>query len=110
MLRPERLASLLLLAACGRVVPAGGEPRSSGALTPFATASSRALLEPRDLIPADLDLVVRLDLRMIRESLGALAADALFAKGLDEARLDRTARDVFRGLGSCGSAFACRIS
>jgi hypothetical protein len=65
-------AALALACACGQTVPHGGVPA-----TPEASASAAAgpirpgRRVPSDVMPADLDLVVRLDLARARASLGA---------------------------------------
>ncbi|MSP26510.1 MAG: hypothetical protein EXR75_15455 [Myxococcales bacterium] len=60
------LTALVLLGGCGRVVPRGGESIVASAPEPRA----RENFEARELLPADLDLVVRLDLGKLRASLG----------------------------------------
>jgi hypothetical protein len=96
MPRADTLLLVLALSGCGRVVAAGGEPNVGDDPSKVATATSRALREPRDLIPADLDLVLRLDLRTIRESLGTAGTEAMLTKGFAEARLDESAREALR--------------
>ena len=68
--RPLAVALAAALAAaplgCGTEVPAGGVPR-----TPASKPALRQRVsEATDLLPADLDLVVRVDLSRVRSSLG----------------------------------------
>jgi hypothetical protein len=72
--------------ACGRVVPRGGEPIDGQAKPRPRT------IEATDLIPADLDLVVRLDLAKMRASFAPGVARELADKGLDESRADAPVR------------------
>ncbi len=88
---PSALA-LVLVAACGRVVPHGGE--SPPAPAPAAATPLPRTFAPAELIPSDLDLVVRVDLAKVRSSLGG----ELPAEGelplLDAAGLDAVARQA----------------
>lgn len=79
------------LASCGKEVPAGG---ARVAATERAQVSRR--IEPEELLPADLDLSVRIDLGRLRGNLGGssrealgeeLGADPLLAKALPHARV-----------------------
>lgn len=73
-MRAPAIAALLAiaaLAACG-----GAEKPSAGRQIPGGPRVSRNL-EPTEIIPADLDLVVRLDVERLRAGIGPLAADAL---------------------------------
>jgi hypothetical protein len=76
------LATALLLVACGPTVPAGGVPR----------VKPPSALTPVDFIPADLDLVVRVDLARVRESLGREAADDVLSGALDRSGVKGGAR------------------
>ncbi len=76
---------LLALAGCGRVVPHGGE-------TAAAHKPRPRTVEGSELIPADLDLVVRLDLGKVRSSLGPDAARDLTREGLDQTGADGPVR------------------
>jgi hypothetical protein len=53
-------------------------------------------VDPGELLPADLDLVVRFDLARMREGLGPLVADQLAAKALE-----KRGDPMLRGLLSC---------
>lgn len=64
------VALAIALAGCGEEVPRGGVSR-----TPQPLVDRR--LEPTDLLPADLDLVVRVDLARLRSGLGPTAMHAL---------------------------------
>lgn len=57
-------------AACGKEVPAGGVL----AVPTFVTSRKT---DPVDVLPADLDLVVRVDLARLRGGVGPMALDAL---------------------------------
>lgn len=66
------LASCLLLLGCGKEVAHGGV-RSPASLASEPRVVRK--LGPTDLLPADLDLVVRVDLARMRRQLGPLAKD-----------------------------------
>ncbi|WP_437631779.1 hypothetical protein [Sorangium sp. So ce854] len=70
----------LALPACGDAAPRLAGDR--GAKTPAGPRIVRRI-EPADLIPADLDLVVRVDVARMRAGLGQAAADALARRALD---------------------------
>ncbi|WP_434042801.1 MULTISPECIES: hypothetical protein [Sorangium] len=72
----------LALPACGDAAPRLAGDR--GAQAPAGPRIVRRV-EPADLIPADLDLVVRVDVARMRAGLGQAAADALARRALDEA-------------------------
>jgi hypothetical protein len=77
------------LAAC-KEVPHGGVRASGDAAAdarPKPPAGPRVArrVSATDLVPGDLDLVVRLDLARVRAQLGADAVDRLFARALVEA-------------------------
>ncbi|MBM4360992.1 MAG: hypothetical protein FJ096_23075, partial [Deltaproteobacteria bacterium] len=76
------IACVAALVACGPVVPRGGV-----SLPATATPSTR-LPEPRELVPSDLDLVIRLDLGALRASLGDRPTDELLRSALEASRLD----------------------
>jgi len=59
-----------LVGACGKEVPAGGVL----AVPTFATSRK---IDPVDVLPADLDLVVRVDLARMRGGVGPMALEAL---------------------------------
>src|SRR5690606_33946659 len=77
------IALSLSLLACG-----GGGPQRAGGRAPDAEGAAAARLTPRvepaDLLPADLDLVVRVDVGRMRSGLGRAAADELAQRALDE--------------------------
>jgi hypothetical protein len=82
---PVRLLALALGAAialgCGQTVPAGGVPATAAADGKPHTGG----IEASDLIPADLDLVVRVDLGKVRKSLGVDSSNELMDKALEDA-------------------------
>jgi hypothetical protein len=84
------LAVLVAAAGCGRVVPAGGEAHA-------ATPAPRGIDEGADLLPADLDLVVRIDLGRVRRSLGLEPSRALAAQAIGRAGADEIVRRALLG-------------
>lgn len=88
--RAAAVAAASALMALG--VPACGDaaPRLAGGSHPARDAASLAgprvvrRIEPADLLPADLDLVVRVDVARMREGLGQAASDELARRALDE--------------------------
>jgi hypothetical protein len=76
------LATALFAVGCGREVPAGGVPR----------VKPPGELGPPDFIPADLDLVVRVDLGRVRQGLGPEAAEELLSGALDRSGVKGGAR------------------
>lgn len=77
------LAIASLIGGCGDEVPRGGVARGPATLQPDLSRR----VEPGDLLPADLDLVVRVDLARLRSGLGAAALSALAARMPGEALL-----------------------
>ncbi|AUX36148.1 MULTISPECIES: hypothetical protein [Sorangium] len=71
----------LALPACGGAAPRAEAQR---ARIPDGPRIVRRI-EPADLLPADLDLVVRVDVARMRAGLGQAAADELARRALDEA-------------------------
>ncbi|KYF86582.1 hypothetical protein BE20_28675 [Sorangium cellulosum] len=71
----------LALPACGGEAP---RPEAQRARIPDGPRIVRRI-EPADLLPADLDLVVRVDVARMRAGLGQAAADELARRALDEA-------------------------
>ena len=72
LLVPLLGAALALGSACGQTVPHGGvpaTPEASGSAAAEPAKPGRRV--PSDIMPADLDLIVRLDLARARASLGA---------------------------------------
>ncbi|MCC6558150.1 MAG: hypothetical protein IT372_34820 [Polyangiaceae bacterium] len=70
------VAAAITAAGCGPEVPAPGTPAAARA----ARVARR--VEPADLFPADLDLVVRVDVARMRAGLGPAAADELAERAL----------------------------
>jgi len=79
------LIALALIVGCGKTVPAGGVKSAPAPPPP-------ARVEAPDLIPADLDLVIRLDLERMRAGLGHDEAARLSTQALDRAQLTGLAR------------------
>ena len=81
---PPRASAALLLAlaasGCGTSAPAVAGKR---AVTPAPALDRR--LDPADIFPADLDLVVRLDVARMRSTIGPAAASAMAARAASEA-------------------------
>jgi hypothetical protein len=71
-------ASPAVLSACGSEVPAGG--------VKVRPAGPRVVrrIEPADLFPADLDLVVRVDVARMQAALGPALADDLTTRALED--------------------------
>ncbi len=88
------LALGLLLGGCGRVVSKGGEPRTPSDASTVSASPKPARLEPLDLIPGDLDLVVRLDVASIRSTLGQAPTEALLRRAQDGAATDEATRSA----------------
>jgi hypothetical protein len=82
------VALAALLVACG-----GGNAQGPKARPP-GPAHSRSL-DPTDLFPADLDLVVRLDVARMRAGIGPLAAENIEARALQGAG-DDVLKDAIR--------------
>jgi hypothetical protein len=78
---------LVCAAACGNTVPKGGVVAPAGGDTATADTADTALAgppEPPEVFPADLDVVLRVDLAHVRESLGSEDADKLLGRALKE--------------------------
>jgi hypothetical protein len=71
-------------ASCGREVPAGGIPVQS---QPRPAQIVRRM-DPAELFPGDLDLVVRIDMARIRSQLGPTAIESLPERALPDAAKD----------------------
>ncbi|MBW2458696.1 MAG: hypothetical protein JRI68_29630 [Deltaproteobacteria bacterium] len=69
---------------CGSVVPAGGVPKGEGSGA-AASAGPRRTFEATDLIPQDLDLVIRVDLAKVRDALGPEPSKELMGRAIEEA-------------------------
>lgn len=76
---PVLWAALCILPACGAEVPSGGVRAPEPAAAP-----APAHFDPADLIPADLDLVVRVDVGRMRSALGPTVAASLSDQTADE--------------------------
>lgn len=91
MLRPRRLGltlALLIAVGCGPEVPHGGVVKSAADAEPSADdppKKDRRPPDPLDLLPGDLDVVVRVDLSKVRDSLGADAGELLLERAADAA-------------------------
>ena len=73
-----------LLAAAALCLGCGGGSAAGSKARPPGPALSRTL-DPADLFPGDLDLVVRLDVARMRSGIGPLAADNIESRALKEA-------------------------
>lgn len=72
------------LPACGDAAPrVAGVSHPARAASPIGPRVVRRI-EPADLLPADLDLVVRVDVARMRDGLGEAASDELARRALDE--------------------------
>ncbi len=71
---------------CGPVVPQGGVPKAPASGTEASAPSSSAAssFEGPDLIPQDLDLVVRVNLAKVRDSLGPEPSQELMDRALEK--------------------------
>lgn len=85
----RRVAFWLCLAAtgCGKTVPAGGIPRNDA-------PSPQVVTEASDLLPQDLDLVLRLDFSKVRESLGDELSRELVAEAAKRSGAEGLAREA----------------
>ncbi len=82
-----RVAGWLLVATglgCGSVVPAGGVPKGEASATATHLVPGGSL-DATDLIPQDLDLVIRVDLAKVRDALGPEASKDLMGRAIEEA-------------------------
>jgi hypothetical protein len=92
------LAALLLVmaVACGRTVPHGGVPIEPAKPATSAASNGKPLITTvttaTDLLPADLDLVVRVDLAKVRADLGKEASLELISEALDSSGVEGIAR------------------
>ncbi|AUX46658.1 hypothetical protein SOCE26_081650 [Sorangium cellulosum] len=84
------LALALALPACGDAAP---RPAAGAAKSPAGPRLVRRI-EPAELLPADLDLVVRVDVARMRAGLGRAAADELAQRALGEAEAPDAALDA----------------
>lgn len=79
------------VAGCGKTVPHGGVPRApDGASNGKVTT----ITGPTELMPADLDLVVRVDLAKVRSDLGKQASVELLGEALDQSGVRGVARQT----------------
>lgn len=93
------VALAALLGACGGGKPEGAKTRPPG---PAFTRT----LDPTELFPADLDLVVRLDVARMRAGIGPLAAENIEARAIQQA-----GDDVLKDALTCADViwFATRL-
>ncbi len=84
----------LLLISCGRVVPRGGAVAKASAAATSSPPAPTVIVDVSDLIPADLDLVLRVDLAEIRRGLGPQAAEELSKEAFEQARLTGIVRQA----------------
>ncbi len=93
-----RALALLLCGAlgCGKTVPHGGVPKEPSAAAPEGGAKARVttVTVATELLPADLDLVVRVDLAKIRTDLGKAAAIELMNEALTQSNVRGAARAI----------------
>ncbi len=80
----------LALPGCGETVPHGGVPVSPTA----PPAAEQPAMRAADLIPADLDLVLRIDLGRLRRSLGPEPWDALAERTQVVSRAEGVVREA----------------
>lgn len=80
----QAVLSACWLVGCGAEVPAGGVKSAAEATKP-----PPAHFDPADLIPADLDLVVRVDLGRMKDALGPGSATRLSGEHGGEPLLDQ---------------------
>lgn len=92
-MRARRLATLAVaaaLGACGPEVAPGGRPAAAPTVEPAVGPRMARKLEATDLIPADLDMVLRVDLARMRAGLGPASTLELTRRALpgpDDAQL-----------------------
>jgi hypothetical protein len=77
----------LAAAACGKTVPAGGVPR-------VEASPARVVGEAADLLPQDLDLVLRVDFSKVRASLGEEVSRELVKQAAERSGADGLARQA----------------
>lgn len=98
MRRASLLPLLVALSGCGAEVPHGGVVKSaSDATTTDPDEPERGPPAPLDLIPGDLDVVVRVDLSKVRDSLGADASEQLLERAADVASAAGLVRKALAG-------------
>ncbi|MEQ9323460.1 MAG: hypothetical protein RIF41_30130 [Polyangiaceae bacterium] len=92
----RRLALLatLALGGCGAEVPHGGVLKAPA---PVEEEPERGPPEPLDLIPGDLDVVLRVDLSKVRDSLGADTGELLLERAADAASAAGLVRKALAG-------------
>ena len=84
------LLSLLLATACGRVVPAGGVVKSG--TKPVVKRPTK--IDAVELIPGDLDLVMRIDLAKMRDSLEPHETKSIAESAVGKTKLDGLLRQT----------------
>lgn len=93
------VALVALVAGCGKTVPHGGVVREPSAATEGAEGRSpegriTTVTTATELMPADLDLVVRVDLAKVRSDLGKQASIELMDEALDKSGVHGAAREM----------------
>jgi hypothetical protein len=89
MVRPALvIATMAALSACG------GSPSPAGARGALSGPRYERDVDPTDLFPADLDLVLRVDVGRMRAGIGPATADALAKRAIQ----DNTAEEVREAL------------
>lgn len=84
---------LFTLGACGPEVPHGGVIKTP-ADAPDDRDTERRPPEPVDLLPGDLDVVIRVDLSTVRDSLGADTSELLLERAADVASAEGLVREA----------------
>jgi hypothetical protein len=83
---PISFAALLcVLIGCGAEVPKGGVKSAVAPADGSGKPPKRLPTEPTDLIPEDLEIVLRIDLSKVRDSLGPDASAQLMKRAVDDA-------------------------
>jgi hypothetical protein len=80
----RRALAIVLACGCGSTVPQGGVVVPAGGDGGAAATTDAGPPEPTELFPADLDLVVRVDLAHVRETLGPDEAEKLLERAVSE--------------------------
>ncbi len=95
--RPAPASSaLLILGLASALSGCGADVKAKGARAPAAVLAIDRRVDPAEIFPADLDLVVRLDVARMRSSIGPAAASAMAARAAREA-----GDDVLRAALAC---------
>ena len=78
-------AALLILGLASALSGCGADAKTKGAHARVAVPTFDRRVDPAEIFPADLDLVVRLDVARMRSSIGPAAASAMAARAAREA-------------------------